>query len=333
MEPPGGKTADAPAWKAAELPEPGAEATDAVSRDPGAAAEPATADHEAEEGEAAPSPWSIPLTISDLGDFDDDDWQPGELPAWANEPDEVIDDEEAAAAVADPGAPGSGEDVGGEAAASLVTDGGTATAQGQSSGAHAPSGDAHPDAVTPDDIARPGQNESDVARTGESGPDESGPDESGPDVAGAGEATPDEAGHDDVPDKPGPDGPGLVLAGGGQAEAAGAAADMAEADLAAADGTTSQAGAVTGATEEAAGDQAGGEGGASPGDATGGSAGTLGDEVAIVPGVARYHRPDCILIRFLGDGDLESATRQQAEARGCVPCKACEPGKAAQDSS
>jgi hypothetical protein len=54
----------------------------------------------------------------------------------------------------------------------------------------------------------------------------------------------------------------------------------------------------------------------------------MDDEVAIVPGVARYHRIGCILIRFLGDGDLESVTRREAEAKGCVPCRACEPEKA-----
>jgi hypothetical protein len=53
----------------------------------------------------------------------------------------------------------------------------------------------------------------------------------------------------------------------------------------------------------------------------------LDDEVTIVPGVARYHRRSCILIRFLGDGDLETTTRGDAEATGLVPCKACQPDK------
>ena len=47
----------------------------------------------------------------------------------------------------------------------------------------------------------------------------------------------------------------------------------------------------------------------------------------IVPGVPRYHRRDCILIRFLGGDDLETSTAQEAEAKGCVPCRACEPEK------
>jgi hypothetical protein len=50
-----------------------------------------------------------------------------------------------------------------------------------------------------------------------------------------------------------------------------------------------------------------------------------GTEVTIVPGIARYHRSECILIRFLGPEDLESMTIQAAEEAGCVPCKACRP--------
>jgi hypothetical protein len=37
---------------------------------------------------------------------------------------------------------------------------------------------------------------------------------------------------------------------------------------------------------------------------------------------------DCILIRFLGEEDLESMSVQAAEAAGCVPCRACRPDKA-----
>ena len=46
-----------------------------------------------------------------------------------------------------------------------------------------------------------------------------------------------------------------------------------------------------------------------------------------MPGVARYNRSGCILIRFLGGDDLEVTTRWTAEADGCVPCRACEPDK------
>jgi heme exporter protein D len=61
-----------------------------------------------------------------------------------------------------------------------------------------------------------------------------------------------------------------------------------------------------------------------------GDAAPAGEEVTIVPGVARYHRRECILIRFLGDGDLGTMTRQAAQAAGSVPCKACQPDEPAQ---
>jgi hypothetical protein len=49
--------------------------------------------------------------------------------------------------------------------------------------------------------------------------------------------------------------------------------------------------------------------------------------VTVVPGITRYHREGCILIRFLGDEDLEQMTKAEAEAANCVPCKACQPDK------
>ena len=52
-----------------------------------------------------------------------------------------------------------------------------------------------------------------------------------------------------------------------------------------------------------------------------------GNAVVIVPGIARYHRAGCILIRFLGSDDLQTSTAQEAEAKGCAPCRACEPDK------
>jgi hypothetical protein len=48
-------------------------------------------------------------------------------------------------------------------------------------------------------------------------------------------------------------------------------------------------------------------------------------EVTVVPGVARYHRNGCILIRFLGTGDLEVMPRQQAQDAGLAACRACQP--------
>jgi hypothetical protein len=58
-----------------------------------------------------------------------------------------------------------------------------------------------------------------------------------------------------------------------------------------------------------------------------------GNVVVIVPGVARYHRSACILIRFLGADDLETSTAQEAEANGCAPCRACEPQKPLSDGT
>jgi hypothetical protein len=48
-------------------------------------------------------------------------------------------------------------------------------------------------------------------------------------------------------------------------------------------------------------------------------------QVTVVPGITRYHRGQCILIRFLGPEDLETMTLQAAEMASYVPCKACLP--------
>jgi hypothetical protein len=48
-------------------------------------------------------------------------------------------------------------------------------------------------------------------------------------------------------------------------------------------------------------------------------------EVAVVPGVPRYHNARCILIRFMGDDDLEKMTLAEAKNAGCTPCRACLP--------
>jgi hypothetical protein len=55
----------------------------------------------------------------------------------------------------------------------------------------------------------------------------------------------------------------------------------------------------------------------------------LSSSVRVVPGIARYHGSDCLLIRFLAPEDLEEMTREAAAAGGCVPCKACSPDQAA----
>jgi hypothetical protein len=48
-------------------------------------------------------------------------------------------------------------------------------------------------------------------------------------------------------------------------------------------------------------------------------------EVTVVPGVPRYHHPHCLLIRFMGEGDLETMTLGAARDSGCTPCRACLP--------
>jgi hypothetical protein len=48
-------------------------------------------------------------------------------------------------------------------------------------------------------------------------------------------------------------------------------------------------------------------------------------EVTVVPGVPRYHDADCILIRFMGDDDLQKMTLDEATEAGCTPCRACVP--------
>ena len=54
-------------------------------------------------------------------------------------------------------------------------------------------------------------------------------------------------------------------------------------------------------------------------------AAVLQREVTVVPGVPRYHTPQCLLIRFMGDGDLNRMTVSAARAAGCSPCRACLP--------
>jgi len=48
-------------------------------------------------------------------------------------------------------------------------------------------------------------------------------------------------------------------------------------------------------------------------------------EVTVVPGVPRYHNASCILIRFMGEDDLEKMTLAAAQQVGCTPCRACLP--------
>jgi hypothetical protein len=85
--------------------------------------------------------------------------------------------------------------------------------------------------------------------------------------------------------------------------------------------------------EPAVTDSPGGDrGAAESGEPAGAEAASASVDVTVVPGVARYHRSECILIRFLGPDDLEIMTRQAAEAVSCVPCRACQPDKLPADA-
>ena len=48
-------------------------------------------------------------------------------------------------------------------------------------------------------------------------------------------------------------------------------------------------------------------------------------EITVVPGVPRYHNARCILIRFMGENDLDKMTLAAARKIGCTPCRACLP--------
>jgi hypothetical protein len=47
--------------------------------------------------------------------------------------------------------------------------------------------------------------------------------------------------------------------------------------------------------------------------------------VTVIRGVPRFHEPDCVLIRFMPDGDTQKLTIPEAEKAGCTPCTACQP--------
>jgi hypothetical protein len=51
-------------------------------------------------------------------------------------------------------------------------------------------------------------------------------------------------------------------------------------------------------------------------------------EVTVVPGVPRYHSAQCILIRFMGEDDLNKMSLGEARQAGCTPCRACQPDQA-----
>jgi len=47
--------------------------------------------------------------------------------------------------------------------------------------------------------------------------------------------------------------------------------------------------------------------------------------VTVIPGVPRYHDPDCILIRFMDEEDIDRKSIPEAKAANCTPCAACQP--------
>jgi hypothetical protein len=106
------------------------------------------------------------------------------------------------------------------------------------------------------------------------------------------------------------------------------AGESAADDSAAVDSAAEESAAEESAAEEsAAGDSAADESadGEPAADSPAGKPAPGRIEVTVVPGVARYHRSECILIRFLGTGDLDIMTRQEAEEAKFAACRACQP--------
>jgi hypothetical protein len=194
--------------------------------------------------------------------------------------------------------------------------------------------DAAGHAGTERDAAGPGAADGEPAEVGVSGAGAGHDDTSGDDSDASGRADTKAAGHE-------PQDADSGRAGDDRGEAASASEPGQAGDLGLpADAVGADEAPATEDTHAAAGRDAD-HGDADDGDADDGGAGgegagadaasqsPLDDEVTIVPGVARYHRRGCILIRFLSDGDLETMTRRAAEATGSVPCKACQPDKPA----
>jgi hypothetical protein len=78
--------------------------------------------------------------------------------------------------------------------------------------------------------------------------------------------------------------------------------------------------------QEGAGDAAAViEAGSEPPGAAEGDAAPEAALVAVVPGVPRYHRTDCVLIRFMPEGDVKKLSVEAAKDAGCTPCAACQP--------
>jgi hypothetical protein len=93
-------------------------------------------------------------------------------------------------------------------------------------------------------------------------------------------------------------------------------------EQAARDGVTSASEPDTPAAESGTGDAPTSSG---PSDGAPGDTGTGDQGVTVVPGVPRYHRSECILIRFMGEDDLQRMPLEGARDAGCTPCRACQP--------
>jgi hypothetical protein len=47
--------------------------------------------------------------------------------------------------------------------------------------------------------------------------------------------------------------------------------------------------------------------------------------VSVIRGVPRYHDAECVLIRFMPEGDIQKLSIPEAKELGCTPCAACQP--------
>jgi hypothetical protein len=287
-----------------------------------------------EEQEAAPSPWSIPLTL--VGDLDldeEDDWQP----AGPDSPGEDVGTETSSLAGETPtGEPPAPErDAGVDRPTAAHAEDKAHTHRDGGSGGSADSGGAgsSDDAGSGGD-AGGGSNAAPGSTTAGSDPGAASKmTGTGPpsrtagmppprlfDPAPASFFEPSRAASGSLPGQ-GPlknetAGPGARPGGAGSAERAGDAGSAERAGDKQAAGSGADPGGGSGPATAAAGHKR-----------RGGPADYLDEQVVIVPGVARYHRGGCILIRFLGGDDLKTSTAREAEANGCMPCRACEPEK------
>jgi hypothetical protein len=169
-----------------------------------------------------------------------------------------------------------------------------------------------------------------------------------PDAAGTtGDAGPADAGSDDIaPGDIAPDAVAPVKAtapgapGSGTDTADAATADAGVADAAPGDPANATsagepgaeiiafpraAADTTGDADDADDSTAASETGSEPPSTAEGDAVPGADLVTVVPGVPRYHRADCVLIRFMPEGDVRKLSIAAAKDTGCTPCAACQP--------